>query len=97
MFSASKGKAAHLLKGSSKKKRSRQEMEEVKHEETQLNADKHTFLQQHKKLKQEHELVQRELETHRKNADTLNRLHAQGIIDKQGHPMNSKKREQLQD
>jgi SMC interacting uncharacterized protein involved in chromosome segregation len=63
MFSASKGKAAHLLK----------------------------------KLKQEHELVQRELEAHRKNADTLNRLHAQGIIDKQGHPMNSKKREQLQD
>ena len=72
-------------------------MEEVKHEETQLNADKHTFLQQHKKLKQEHELVKRELEGHRKNADTLNRLHAQGIIDKQGQPMNSKKREQLQD
>ena len=51
-------------------------MEEVKHEEDQLNADKHTFLQQHKKLKQEHELVQMELEGHRRNAETLNRLHA---------------------
>ena len=72
-------------------------MEEVKHEETQLIADMQNFIQQHKKLKQEHELVQRELEGYRKNADTLNRLHAQGIIDKQGQPMNSKKREQLQD
>jgi hypothetical protein len=32
-------------------------MEEVKHEETQLNADKHTFLQQHKKLKHSRRLV----------------------------------------
>ena len=61
-------------------------MEEVKHEETQLNADKHTFLQQHKKLKQEqeHELVQRELEGHRKNADTLSTpyMHRESSISK---------------
>ncbi len=72
-------------------------MEEVKHEEEALNADKHNFLRQHKKMKQEHELAQRELDGHRKNADTLNRLHAQGLIDKQGNPLNPKKREQLQD
>ena len=72
-------------------------MEEVKHEEEQLNADKHTFLQQHKKLKQEHELVQMELEGHRRNAETLNRLHAQGVIDREGKPLNSKKRELQQD
>ena len=56
-YLASTGKAAHLLKASSKKKRSRQEMEEVKQEEDMLNADKHRFLQHHKKLKHEHELI----------------------------------------
>ena len=33
-----------MLKGSSKKKRSREEMEEVKHEEELLNEDKQMFL-----------------------------------------------------
>ena len=37
---ASKGKVAFMLKGSSKKKRSRVEMEKVKHEEDELNEDK---------------------------------------------------------
>ena len=41
---ASKGKGAFLLKGSSKKKRSREQMEEVKHEEELLNEDKQLFL-----------------------------------------------------
>jgi len=40
MFLASKGKCAFLLKGSSKKKRSREEMEEVKQEEDLLDKDK---------------------------------------------------------
>ena len=37
---ASKGKAAFMLKGSPKKKRSGVEMEEVKHKEDELNEDK---------------------------------------------------------
>lgn len=72
-------------------------MEEVKHEEDQLNADRHTFLKQHKKLKQEHELAHRELEGHRKNEETLNKLHAQGIIDAAGNPLIPKKRETSKD
>ena len=40
MFLASMGKGAFLLKGSSKKKRSREEMEEVKQEEDLLEKDK---------------------------------------------------------
>ena len=40
IHAASKGKAAHLLKGSSKKKRSRAEIEEVKDEEVQLNKNR---------------------------------------------------------
>ena len=94
---ASKGKAAYLLKGSSKKKRSRLEMEEVKHEEDQLNADKHLFLKQHKKLKQEHELLHQQLQGHKKNEETLNRLHAQGVIDEIGNPVGTKKHEPMKD
>ena len=53
-----------MLKASSKKKRSRQEMEEVKHEEDALNDDNHSFLQQFKKLKQDHETLKGELDGH---------------------------------
>jgi cell division septum initiation protein DivIVA len=68
-------------------------MEEVKNEEDLLNADRHAFLKQHKKLRQEHELLSREMDGHRKNEETLNRLHAQGLIDERGNPVNPKKRE----
>jgi len=68
-------------------------MEEVKNEEDLLNADRHAFLKQHKKLRQEHELLSREIDGHRKNEETLNRLHAQGLIDERGNPVNPKKRE----
>ena len=61
---ASKGKAAFMLKGSSKKKRSRLEMEEVKHEEDELNEDKQEFLKQYKKLKLDHDNLKVELDGH---------------------------------
>ena len=61
---ASKGKAAFMLKGSSKKKRSRLEMEEVKHEENELNEDKQEFLKQYKKLKLDHDNLKVELDGH---------------------------------
>ena len=48
----SHGKAAFLLKDSSKKKRSREEIEEVKAEEQLLKKDKQGFLKEFKKLKQ---------------------------------------------
>lgn len=73
-----------MLKASSKKKRSRQEMEEVKHEEDALNDDKHSFLQQFKKLKQDHETLKGELDGHSKNTQILGKLHEQGIIDEKG-------------
>ena len=72
-------------------------MEEVKNEEDLLNADRHAFLKQHKKLRQEHELLSREIDGHRKNEETLNRLHAQGLIDERGNPVNPKKRELSKD
>ncbi len=70
-------------------------MEEVKYEEDQLNADKQMFLKQHKKLKQEHELLNQQIQAHKKNEETLNRLHAQGVIDERGNPVGAKKHESM--
>jgi hypothetical protein len=39
------GSAVNLLKASSKRKRSRRELEEVKHEEDALNEDKQAYLE----------------------------------------------------
>jgi len=72
-------------------------MEEVKHEEQLLNADRHSFLKQHKKLKQEQELAQLELEGHRRNTEKLNRLFAEGVIDERGVPIAGKKHEAMKD
>jgi prefoldin subunit 5 len=70
-------------------------MEEVKYEEDQLNADKQMFLKQHKKLQQEDELLNQQIQAHKKNEETLNRLHAQGVIDERGNPVGAKKHEPM--
>ena len=48
------GRASLLLKSSSKRKRTKEELEEVKQEEDDLNEDKHGFLLQVRRFKQEH-------------------------------------------
>ena len=48
------GRASLLLKSSSKRKRTKDELEEVKLEESALMEDRHSYLQQVKRLKQEH-------------------------------------------
>jgi len=55
------GSAVNLLKGSSKRKRTRRELEEVKNEEDALNDDKQAFLQEVKRLKQEKRQLERQL------------------------------------
>lgn len=50
----SKGRSAHLLKPSSKHKRKRSEIEEVKEEELMLRKNKQGFLQTFKKLRTDH-------------------------------------------
>ena len=84
-----------MLKASSKKKRSRKEMEEVKHEEDELNEDKHSFLRQYKKLKNEHEMLKIENDGHSKNTHLLNKLHEDGIIDAKGKPLSVRKGDQM--
>ena len=44
-FIASKGKSADMMKNSSKRKRTRQEMEDVREFETSLKEDRQSFLQ----------------------------------------------------
>ncbi len=48
------GRASLLLKSTSKRKRTKEELEEVKQEEMELSEDRHSFLQQVKRLKAEH-------------------------------------------
>ena len=43
-----------MMKATSKRKRTRDELEEVKQEEEALKGDRHSFLQEVKRLKQEH-------------------------------------------
>jgi vacuolar-type H+-ATPase subunit I/STV1 len=47
------GRASNLMKSSAKRKRTKEELEEVKQEEEALMEDKHSFLQQVKRLKEE--------------------------------------------
>jgi septal ring factor EnvC (AmiA/AmiB activator) len=54
MALAENGRASLLMKTTSKRKRTRDELEEVKQEEEALKDDRHSFLQEVKRLKQEH-------------------------------------------
>ena len=47
------GRASNLMKSSTKRKRTREELEEVKQEEEELKTDKQVFLQMVKRLKDE--------------------------------------------
>ena len=50
-----------MMKGSSKRKRTREELEEVKGEEDELKEDRHSFLQEVKRLKKENAEMQANL------------------------------------
>ena len=53
----SKGKSADMMKDSSKRKRTRAEMEEVREFEQSLKEDRQQFLQQAKRFKQERDVL----------------------------------------
>lgn len=65
-------------------------MEEVKLEESALNADKHTFLKEVKKLKTDHEKLSTKHINTEVNQNILNKLFESKIIDRQGNPLPSK-------
>jgi hypothetical protein len=49
------GRAVALIKGDSKRKRTKEELEEVKDEETELKLDKQGFLLEYKRIKRNNE------------------------------------------
>ncbi len=80
-----------MIKGSSKKKRSRAELEEVKQEEELLNRNKQEFLRQFKQLKGHNGLPVVINENVAKNQNILNKLWADGVIDDVGNVLPPKK------
>jgi hypothetical protein len=74
-----------MLKGSSKKKRSRAEMEEVKHEEDLLNDNKQEFLRQFKYFNSNHNDIGIDVNKAKDHVGILNKLHHQGVIDAHGN------------
>ncbi len=54
LFSVENGRASLLMKPSSKRKRTKQELEEVKQEEEAMRVDVQGYLMDVKRLKQEH-------------------------------------------
>jgi hypothetical protein len=85
IFIEQKGRAAHLLKGNSKKKRSVEELEEVKSEEFELHSNRQGYLRNVKLMKQNYVELEREVERHRHNEELLNQLHSEGVIDESGN------------
>lgn len=75
IFIEQKGRAAHLLKGDSKKKRSLEELEEVKSEESELHVNRQGYLRNVKQMKRNYIELEREVERHRHNEALLNQLH----------------------
>jgi hypothetical protein len=57
-----KGRASNLMKSSAKRKRTREELEEVKQEEEELKNDKQFFLQMVKRLKDEKAALEEQVE-----------------------------------
>jgi hypothetical protein len=56
------GRASNLMKSSAKRKRTREELEEVKQEEEELKNDKQFFLQMVKRLKDEKAALEEQVE-----------------------------------
>ena len=85
MHAASKGKGAFLLKGSSKKKRSRQEIEEVKNEEEELKQDKQQVLRAYKQFKLGGGMPAERVAGDIRNEQILNNLFNMGVLDADGN------------
>jgi hypothetical protein len=58
---AESGRSANLMKASSKRKRTRKELDEVKDEEEELKEDKQAYLQAVKRLREERDQMELEL------------------------------------
>ena len=81
------GSSASLMKGSSKRKRTREELEEVKEEEDALKLDRQAFLQEMKRLKEEN--VKLEALIHDKPVDSKMRPPSMGGLSSKSSQLSS--------
>jgi signal transduction histidine kinase len=82
-----KGRATALLKSSSKRKRNRSELEEVKEEEKMLKENKQEFLRVVKHLKNNFQEAEAERIVYQSDHDVVENLMRDGYIDVHGNRM----------
>jgi hypothetical protein len=82
---AEKGRSTFLLKGMSKNKRKRSEIEEVKDEESKLNVDKQQYLKRVKQMREEFNTMKGEILVDRQAKSILENLQRQGVVDERGN------------
>jgi len=78
-----------MLKETTKRKRTREEMREVKNEEEKLGQNKQEYLKQAKRLRTEKENLMQEVIQLRKSDQVLRQLQEEGIVDEEGNPLMS--------
>ena len=78
-----------MLKETTKRKRTREEMREVKNEEEKLGQNKQEYLKQAKRLRTEKENPMQEVIQLRKSDQVLRQLQEEGIVDEEGNPLMS--------
>eukprot|EP00349_Pseudokeronopsis_sp_Brazil_P010959 CAMPEP_0202978102 /NCGR_PEP_ID=MMETSP1396-20130829/84642_1 /ASSEMBLY_ACC=CAM_ASM_000872 /TAXON_ID= /ORGANISM="Pseudokeronopsis sp., Strain Brazil" /LENGTH=128 /DNA_ID=CAMNT_0049716971 /DNA_START=3502 /DNA_END=3888 /DNA_ORIENTATION=- len=78
---AEKGKSVGLLKDTSKRKRQRDELEEVKQEESLLKEDRQSYLQNAKRIRREHNELLNKLEDLHKLQEQMKVLKENGVVD----------------
>jgi hypothetical protein len=84
-YIASKGKSADMMKDSSKRKRTRQEMEDVREMEKDLKDDRQHFLQRTKKLREERDQMETKMIELEQSEVVLRKLYKQGVVDEHGN------------
>ena len=76
-----------MLKDTTKRKRTRAEMLNVKDEEERLKEDRQTYLQETKRLRREKDELQERLRRARQSEIILDKLAKEGLIDQEGNPL----------
>ena len=76
-----------MLKDTTKRKRTREELKEVEEEEDRLKSDKHGYLKENKRLRTEKDNLRQEVIELRKSDFIVKKLQEQGLLDNNGNPV----------
>ena len=87
---AQKGKSAHLLKASSKRKRTHAEISEDRLLEKELKEDPKTFIASKKKMEADSKKKDLQIQEMGQYKEMLKVLYDQGVVDEHGWPVGKK-------